>query len=123
MIRTGLRKGFPKPWACTSPRKLGLVSQPRGLGKSNFPNPVRNMLFRHFELSDHAFCLVKHGGKFHFPNPYHLFYTKSYVTTNTTCQRPYHIEHTSSRLMLVLGWVTAWEHWVLLASIIFSCVY
>ena len=39
-------------------------------------------------------------------------------------QRPYHIEHTSSRPItevkqcwarLVLGWVTAWEHWVLLA--------
>ena len=41
-------------------------------------------------------------------------------------QRPYHIEHTSSRPItevkqcwarLVLGWVTAWEHWVLLAFI------
>ena len=40
-------------------------------------------------------------------------------------QRPYHAEHTSSRPItevkqhwawLVLGWVTAWEHWVLLAS-------
>ena len=38
-------------------------------------------------------------------------------------QRPYHIEHTGSRLItavkqrwawLVLGWVTAWEHHVLL---------
>ena len=43
-------------------------------------------------------------------------------------QRPYHIEHTSSRPItevkqcwarLVLGWVTAWEHWVLLALIYF----
>ena len=41
----------------------------------------------------------------------------------TSCQRPYHVEHTSSRLItevkqrwarLVLGWVTAWEHRVLL---------
>ena len=40
-------------------------------------------------------------------------------------QRPYHIEYTSSRPItevkqcwarLVLGWETAWEHWVLLAS-------
>ena len=40
------------------------------------------------------------------------------------CQRPYHVEHTSSRPITevkqrwaqsVLGWVTAWEHWVLLA--------
>ena len=40
------------------------------------------------------------------------------------CQRPYHAEHTSSRPITevkqhwaqsVLGWVTAWEHWVLLA--------
>ena len=43
-------------------------------------------------------------------------------------QRPYHIEYTSSRLitevkqcwaLLVLGWVTAWEHRVLLASSLF----
>ena len=43
-------------------------------------------------------------------------------------QRPYHIEHTSSRPitevkqgwdLLVLGWVTAWEHWVLLANNLF----
>ena len=42
--------------------------------------------------------------------------------------RPYHIEYTSSRLitevkqcwaLLVLGWVTAWEHRVLLASSLF----
>ena len=40
------------------------------------------------------------------------------------CQRPYHAEYTSSRPITevkqrraqsVLGWVTAWEHWVLLA--------
>ena len=40
-------------------------------------------------------------------------------------QRPYHVENTSSRLItevkqrwagLVLGWVTAWEHLVLLSS-------
>ena len=38
------------------------------------------------------------------------------------CLRPYHVEYTSSRLItevkqrraqLVLGWVTAWEYWVL----------
>ena len=41
------------------------------------------------------------------------------------CLQPYHVECTSSRLItevkqhwaeLVLGWVTAWEHSVLLAS-------
>ena len=40
-------------------------------------------------------------------------------------QRPYHVESTGSRPItevkqrrarLVLGWVTAWEHWVLLAT-------
>ena len=44
------------------------------------------------------------------------------------CQRPYHAEHTSSRPITevkqhwaqsVLGWVTAWEHWVLLAFSLF----
>ena len=43
-------------------------------------------------------------------------------------QRPYHAEHTSSRPITevkqhwaqsVLGWVTAWEHWVLLAFSLF----
>ena len=47
-------------------------------------------------------------------------------------QRPYHIEHTSSRPItevkqcwarLVLGWVTTWEHWVLLASILFLIIF
>ena len=42
----------------------------------------------------------------------------------TSWQRPYHVENTGSRLItevkqhwarLVLGWVTAWEHRVLLA--------
>ena len=42
----------------------------------------------------------------------------------TPCIRPYHVEHTSSRLItevkqhwaaLVLGWVTAWEYAVLYA--------
>ena len=42
------------------------------------------------------------------------------------CQRPYHVEYTSSRpitevkqrwVQSVLGWVTAWEHWMLLASL------
>ena len=54
-----------------------------------------------------------------------------YILARKKCnsrQRPYHIEHTSSRPItevkqcwarLVLGWVTAWEHWVLLASIFF----
>ena len=41
-----------------------------------------------------------------------------------SCQRPYHVEHTSSRPItevkqhwarIVLGWETAWEHRVLLA--------
>ena len=45
------------------------------------------------------------------------------------CQRPYHIECTSSRpitevqqhwALLVLGWVTAWEYRVLLASFLSS---
>ena len=48
-----------------------------------------------------------------------------------SCLRPYHIEHTSSRPItevkqcwarLVLGWVTAWEHWVLLASFSFLII-
>ena len=43
-------------------------------------------------------------------------------------QRPYHIEYTSSRPItevnecwarLVLGWETAWEHWVLLSLLRF----
>ena len=47
-------------------------------------------------------------------------------------QRPYHAEHTGSRLItavkqrwawLVLGWVTAWEHHVLLALYIFYRVF
>ena len=42
------------------------------------------------------------------------------------CQQPYHVEHISSRpitkvkqrwVQSVLGWVTAWEHWMLLASL------
>jgi hypothetical protein len=46
----------------------------------------------------------------------------------SSCQRPYHVEYTSSRPITevkqrrawsVLGWVTAWEHHVLLASIHF----
>ena len=48
----------------------------------------------------------------------YIFVRKKY----DSCQRPYHIEHTSSRPItevkqrrawLVLGWVTAWEHHVL----------
>ena len=50
----------------------------------------------------------------------------SYAEKKTTIrrQRPYHVENTVSRLItavnqrwawLVLGWVTAWEHHVLLA--------
>ena len=44
-------------------------------------------------------------------------------------QRPYHVENTSSRpitevkqrwVWLVLGWVTAWEHQMLLASLFYS---
>ena len=48
---------------------------------------------------------------------------------STPCrQRPYHVEHTGSRPItevkqrragLVLGWVTAWEHLVLLANFFF----
>ena len=47
---------------------------------------------------------------------------------HNSCQRPYHVENTGSRLItavkqhwawLVLGWVTAWEHHVLLALIFF----
>ena len=45
------------------------------------------------------------------------------------CQRPYHVEYTSSRpitevkqrwVQSVLGWVTAWEHWLLLANLFSS---
>ena len=51
---------------------------------------------------------------------------KRSVIVTFNCQRPYHIEHTSSRpitevkqcwVQSVLGWVTAWEHWMLLASL------
>ena len=54
------------------------------------------------------------------------FSFKKSVIVSFKCQRPYHIEHTSSRLITevkqcwvqsVLGWVTAWEHWMLLASL------
>ena len=47
-------------------------------------------------------------------------------------QRPYHVENTSTRPItevkqrwarLVLGWVTAWEHRVLLSSTLFSLPY
>ena len=49
-------------------------------------------------------------------------------TGNNLRQRPYHVEYTGSRLItavkqhwawLVLGWVTAWEHHVLLAFFFF----
>ena len=56
-----------------------------------------------------------------------------------TCQRPYHVQNTGSRLItavkqrwawLVLGWVTTWEHHVLLVFFYldtgfswFPCVY
>ena len=51
-------------------------------------------------------------------------YLISRIFTSAFCQRPYHAEYTGSRLItavkqrwarLVLGWVTAWEHRVLLA--------
>ena len=45
MIRTGFEKDFPKTWPRTSPRKPGLVSQARGLRKSNFLNRVPNILY------------------------------------------------------------------------------
>ena len=46
------------------------------------------------------------------------------ITCTNLCQRPYHVECTASRpisevkqrwVWLVLGWVTAWEHQMLLA--------
>ena len=49
---------------------------------------------------------------------------KPYYLLALPCQRPYHAEHTGSRPITevkqhrassVLGWVTAWEHGVLLA--------
>ena len=54
----------------------------------------------------------------------YVYLYKVKKTTSNFCQRPYHVEHTSSRLItevkqrrarLVLGWVTAWEPRVLLA--------
>ena len=51
-------------------------------------------------------------------------YLKKHTFDPPKCQRPYHAEYTSSRPITevkqrraqsVLGWVTAWEHWVLLA--------
>ena len=53
--------------------------------------------------------------------------SRSPILALPLCQRPYHIENTSSRPItevkqcwarLVLGWVTAWEHRVLLASLL-----
>ena len=50
------------------------------------------------------------------------------ISGQFSCQRPYHAEHTGSRPITevkqrrassVLGWVTAWEHGVLLASFFF----
>ena len=52
----------------------------------------------------------------------------SICTLHVCCQRPYHVESTGSRPItgvkqrrarLVLGWVTAWEHRVLLNFFIF----
>ena len=55
-----------------------------------------------------------------------LFGPESYkieFSMNLQCQRPYHVECTASRpisevkqrwVWLVLGWVTAWEHQMLL---------
>src|SRR6266487_1735379 len=57
-----------------------------------------------------------------------VFASTQFVNVNfdtTSRQRPYHVENTSSRPItevkqhwawLVLGWVTAWEHQVLLSS-------
>ena len=51
--------------------------------------------------------------------------TCSQMLASILWQRPYHVEPTSSRLItevkqrwawLVLGWVTAWEHQVLLSN-------
>ena len=50
------------------------------------------------------------------------------IFTYISRQRPYHVEYTSSRSItevkqrrarLVLGWETAWEHWVLLVFFFF----
>ena len=64
MIRTGFGKDFPRPRARPTLASSGLAL---GLGNFNFPNPVRNILYRHFELSDHVYLLVKHSGIFHLP--------------------------------------------------------
>ena len=53
------------------------------------------------------------------------------ISGQFSCQRPYHAEHTGSRPITevkqrrassVLGWVTAWEHGVLLALKFFFCL-
>ena len=54
---------------------------------------------------------------------------KNHESGTFKCQRPYHIEHTSSRpttevkqcwVQSVLWWVTAWEHLMLLATLCFG---
>ena len=57
---------------------------------------------------------------------------KSLISSDLSCQRPYHAECTGSRPITevkqhrassVLGWVTAWEHGVLLANQLFFCYF
>ena len=57
---------------------------------------------------------------------------KSLISSDLSCQRPYHAECTGSRPITevkqhrassVLGWVTAWEHGVLLANQLFFLLF
>ena len=71
----------------------------------------------------------------HGSNPAQPFCTEMYLKKHLfgsfSCQRPYHAEYTSSRPITevkqrraqsVLGWVTAWEHWVLLAFLFWQSI-
>ena len=62
----------------------------------------------------------------------HIMLIKVSTDNTNSRQRPYHAEYTGSRPITevkqhrawsVLGWVTAWEHQVLLASFIFHNIY
>ena len=68
----------------------------------------------------------------HYPGKILVLRFKKTGFGSPKCQRPYHVEHTSSRpitevkqrwVQSVLGWVTAWEHWMLLASFLFSSTF
>ena len=100
---------FFQPPAATKPQKrpfLPLLGKPEGLSACENYSPL--------SFVDSSSCAGQDISSFVAPFPR---------------QRPYHVEHTSSRPItevkqrwawLVLGWVTAWEHRVLLASLLLN---